>query len=379
MGWLIGLVLAAAIAIGIMLLNGDKNTLEPGTTIPRASPPSPALQNPSSEASSNVIGWHGWPADAPKPAIAPFNAEQAKKLQDDWASYLKVPVEWENSIGTKFRLLPPGEFVMGSTSDEVAEAMQHIELNDQRRRDGIQSETPQHRVILTQPIYVGVNEVTQAEYENVMGANPSVLAKTEKSDNHPVDTVSWNDAAEFCVKLSLQEKLKPSYFRSGERVTVLEGAGYRLLSEAEWEFACRAGTTTKYWVGDKDQDLLQVGWFGENSGGRTHAVGELRANPFGLYDVHGNIWEWVQDGWDPSFYGRFVKESAVNPNCRYTSDSLHGLRGGNYSGPAFFCRTSDRLAFEPSVRAAFIGFRVAIPVHAVRDLQSPSLFKSDTP
>lgn len=252
-------------------------------------------------------GWHGWPAEAPPPAIAPFDAEQAKKHQEAWAKYLDVPVEYTNSIGMKFILIPPGEFTMGSTKDQLNVALNGV--TDSTWANMIKSGAPQHQVILTQPIYLGVNEVTQADYQKVMGINPSHFTPMSRgkeavagmeTTNHPVEGVTWNDAAEFCARLSEQEELKPFYFRDGETITPREGTGYRLPTEAEWECACRAGTTTKYWFGDKDEDLMPNGWFQSNSVGRTHAVGELKANPYGLFDIHGNICEWVQDGWDAS-------------------------------------------------------------------------------
>ena len=159
-------------------------------------------------------------------------------------------MEYTNSIGMKFRLIPPGEFLMGSTPEEIEAALKDVG-EDKHWQECIKSEAPQHKVILTQPIYLGVNEVTQAEYEKVMGKNPSHFAPTGmgkeavagmETADHPVEMVSWNDAAEFCAKLSKQEKLKPFYFRAGETITPLDGTGYRLPSEAEWEFACRAGT-----------------------------------------------------------------------------------------------------------------------------------------
>lgn len=178
--------------------------------------------------------------------------------------------------------------------------------------------------------------------------------------------VSWNDAAEFCAKLSQHEQLEPHYDRTDEKVTPLSGTGYRLPTEAEWEFACRAGTVTNFWSGDQDDDLFAIGWSGKNAGGRTHAVGELKANPFGLFDVHGNVWEWVQDQWDPSSYGQFADKTAVDPYSPFTDSSRRVFRGE----PAFHtpsrCRSSHRFAFPHTLQGGMVGFRVVLPVDAVK-------------
>ncbi len=126
-------------------------------------------------------GWHGWPADAPPPAIAPFDAEQAKAHQEAWAKYLGVPVEYTNSLGMKFRLIPPGEFLMGSTPEEIEAALQ-VAGEDEGWQERIKSEAPQHKVILTQPVYVGVTEVTQSQYEQMMGTNPSHFSATRRRE-----------------------------------------------------------------------------------------------------------------------------------------------------------------------------------------------------
>jgi formylglycine-generating enzyme required for sulfatase activity/serine/threonine protein kinase len=320
------------------------------------------------------VAWHGWPADAPAPAIAPFDAAQARKHQEEWAAYLKLPVEYENSIGMKFVLIPPGEFTMGSTAEEIEAAIVGAAA-DEHWRNCIRSEAPRHKVILTQPIYLGVHEVTQAQYNVVMGTTPSHFAATGAgkdavdgidTTSHPVEQVSWNDAAEFCDKLSETEELKPFYFRSGETVTVLDGTGYRLPTEAEWEFACRAGTTTKYWPGDRDEDLTAAGWFGSNSGGRTHAVGELKANPLGLYDIQGNVWEWAQDWWEPTHYGQFQETPALDPSGPSSAGSQRVFRGGDWFGYASYCRASSRLAHDPTYRHAGLGFRVALAADTVK-------------
>ncbi len=328
--------------------------------------PIPTLRQAESIAASGstdegtITTWHGWPADAPPPAIAPFNAEQAQHHQAAWAKYLGVPVEYTNSLGMKFRLIPPGEFLIWSTP-EVAATIKDV--------------FPGDRVILTQPIYLGVNEVTQAEYEKVMGVNPSHFAPigTGKeavagliTTEHPVEMVSWYDAAEFSANLSKQENLKPFYFREGDTIAPLDGTGYRLPSEAEWEFACRAGTPTMYWIGDKDEDLVRAGWFIGNSGDRTHAAGELKANPFGLADIHGNVWEWVQDGWDATFDGQFQDKPAINPNVPFYACAQRVLRGGHWQDSAFNCRSSNRLANVPTNLNFNLGFRVSLDVDTVK-------------
>ncbi len=336
-------------------------------TVQMSLEPAPAIA--SSARTKSGDGWYGWPKVAPPPAIVPFDAEQAKRHQQAWAKYLGVPVEYENSIGMKFRLIPPGEFLMGSTPEEI-EA--HLQL-DPTWRERIESASPQHGVILTRPIYLGVTEVTQSQFEQMMGFNPSAFSATgERKDvvadletkNHPAETVSWIDAAEFCAKLNQHEALKPFDVRAGETVTPLEGTGYRLPTEAEWEFACRAGTTTRFWSGDWESDLRRVGWFRDNSGGRTHAVGELTENPFGLYDVHGNVWEWVQDSWDPKFYGKFADNSAIDPICRFSAVSRRSVRGGVLGNAALGCRSSTRHAYPQISRRSQVGFRVVLAADA---------------
>ncbi|MCA8994031.1 MAG: SUMF1/EgtB/PvdO family nonheme iron enzyme, partial [Planctomycetaceae bacterium] len=324
------------------------------------------------------ISEYQWPTDAPAPAIAPFTADEAKAHQEAWAKYLGVPVEYENSIGMKFRLIPPGEFMMGSTLEEIAAALSVVG-EDKTWQEEVNSEGPQHRVVLTQPIYVGVTEVTQSQYENVVGTTPSHFSATGDgreavanldTNDHPVERVTWNDAAEFCANLSQQSRLKPFYFRSGPSVTLLAGNGYRLPTEAEWEFSCRAGTMTRFWCGTDDSDLLAAAWFRANAGSRTHPVGELKLNPFGLADVYGNVWEWTQDSWSTKSYNQLDATSLIDPLNLTDTSPQHVIRGGYFWDVPSYCRSSNRRTTPPGAQYNNQGFRVVLPVDAVRQLSS---------
>ncbi len=304
----------------------------------------------------------GWPADAPRMAVAPFNNEQAKLHQESWAKYLNVPVEYTNSLGMKFMLIPPGEFMMGSAPDKITSSLQSAG-NDHLWQESIQSEGPRHKVILTRAYYLGVHEVTQGQFEKILSKNPSRFGPLGASKDaiagmdttrFPVERVSWNEATNFCSKLDEVEKL------TGR-------TGYRLPTEAQWEFACRAGTTNDFWIGENDDDLLQAAWTYTNSGSRTHAVGELRGNPFGLYDVHGNAWEWVQDAWDPGFYGHFYPVAAVDPLSSSDVSTSHVTRGGNWSSSVSSCRASSRCPETAAYGSTLIGFRICLGISSFNE------------
>jgi len=208
-----------------------------------------------------------------------------------------------------------------------------------------------------------------------MGTNPSHFSATgvgkdlvagRDTAKHPVERVSWSDAAEFCAKLSQQEQLKPFYSRSQDTITSVDGTGYRLPSEAEWEFACRSGTLTKFWVGNKDEDLVRAIWFQGTSGGRTHPAGELIANQFGLFDVHGNVWEWVQDCWELAYYGEFTEKPAINPGGPLPADCRRVVRGGGWNVSTSYCHASVRDTGTPADGFPHVGFRVSLTVDAVK-------------
>jgi len=229
--------------------------------------------------------------------------------------------ESATSIGMEFKLIPAGTFTMGDAS-------------------GLNNETP-HEVTLTKPFKMGVHEVTQDQYEQVMGVNPSEY----KGADNPVETVSWEDAVEFCRKLSELPAEKEA------------GNVYRLPTEAEWEYACRARTTTKFSFGDDESDSDDYGWYSENSDQKTHPVGSKLPNAWGLYDMHGNVWEWCQD-WEEDYPSGSVTDPSGATSGSYRSYRV--FRGGSWSSTAGDCRSAYRSSFEPSLRHGIIGFRVSL-------------------
>jgi len=212
-------------------------------------------------------------------------------------------------------------------------------------------EKPQHRVRITRPFYLGVTEVTQGQYRGMTGENPSLF---KGSDDLPVEQVSWYDAIAFCNKLSEREGLKP-YYQSGAGVQS-GGDGYRLPTEAEWEYACRAGTSTRYSFGDDEASLGEYAWFGGNSSvPKTHPVGQKRPNKFGLYDMHGNVWEWCWDGYDKDYYRQSPVVDATGP----LQASLRVNRGGGWDSGSRVPKSAFRSYGLRDDRSSYRGFRLA--------------------
>jgi formylglycine-generating enzyme required for sulfatase activity len=219
----------------------------------------------------------------------------------------------------EFTLIPAGEFEMGSPSNEA-------------NRDD--DEGPVHQVTIKNAYYMGSYEVTQAQWRAVMGSNPSYFTG---NDNLPVEKVSWDDVQEFVKKLNAKEGTDK----------------YRLPSEAEWEYACRAGTTTRYSFGDSESNLGEYAWYDDNSGGETHPVGQKKPNPWGLYDMHGNVWEWVQDTWHSDYDGAPSDGSAWAGSGAYRV-----YRGGSWNDLARYCRAAYRYFNVQGYRSSYLGFRL---------------------
>ena len=313
----------------------------------------------------------------PALAVAPFHADQAAAYQQEWADHLQVPVEYSNSIGLKLRLIPAGEFHMGNVPDEtdrlLAEASQR-NLPDWFVKK-LPSEQPRHVVTLSRPIFVGVYEVTQRQYAEVMGTNPAYYAaghgggaKVGNGDTAdlPVESVNWYDAAEFCTRLSRREQLDSFYDVSGAAATWRAGTGYRLLTEAEWEFACRAGTQSRYWCGETSEKLSTAAWYSATSGERPRAIGQLQSNPFGLYDTHGNVWEWCQGAADPAAYAARNETKSVDPEAIPQTLAGAAARGGSWRDPDLICRSANRGYLRPDAAGSGVGFRVALTASAVQ-------------
>jgi len=260
----------------------------------------------------------------PEPTVAPFDAKKAEEHQKAWAKHLGVRVKLRNSIGMELMLIPPGEFLMGSPAFE----------------EGRQGDEAQHKVTLTKPFFMGITEVTQLHFARILRMNPSEF----KAAKHPVDRVTWHEAVEFCGRLSDL----PSEKRAG-RV-------YRLPTEAEWEYACRAGTTTAYSFGNDQGQLSNYAWWSVNSGPATHPVGLKKPNPWGLHDMHGNVWEWCQD-WGSTFSGGKLTDP-TGP----VSGSSRIYRGGSWDHVSHFCRSAFRTGHQPTKRFSYLGFRVVCTI-----------------
>jgi len=287
-----------------------------------------------------------------------------------------------NSIGMKLVLIPAGEFMMGSR--ELAEQVAAAFNEDDEMAEFFEDEHPRHRVRITKPFYLSAHEVTVGQFrqfvkaagykkdvergtKGAFGWNPDKRrfefnekyswrdVGFEQTDDHPVVNVSWNDAVAFCDWLSRKE-----------------AKTYRLPTEAEWEYACRAGTTTRYWHGDDPEGLTRVGNVMDGTAKEkysdwdwgisardgfvfTSPAGSFKANPFGLYDMHGNVWEWCADWYDEEYYATYPADDPAGPS----SGTSRVLRGGSWFNGPGNVRSTNRFSSSPVVRNYLYGFRVA--------------------
>ncbi|MEZ4529262.1 MAG: formylglycine-generating enzyme family protein, partial [Desulfobacterales bacterium] len=190
-----------------------------------------------------------------------------------------------------------------------------------------------HKVTLTKGFFMQTTQVTQGQWKNLMGSNPSHFK--QGGDNCPVESVSWNDVQEFIAKLNQKT-----------------GQTYRLPTEAEWEYACRAGSETAFCFGDDKSQLEHYAWYDRNSGGRTHPVAQRKPNAWGLYDMHGNVWEWCAD-----WYGYYPTDAVTDPTGSSTGPN-RVRRGGSWDNAARGCRSASRGIARPGYRISILGFRV---------------------
>ena len=252
------------------------------------------------------------PADAPQRIYRAVKVAKAEGVQ---------PIE--NMVW-----IPPGTFTMGSPDDEV---------------NRYSDEGPQTRVTISKGFWMGKYELTQGQYQELMDNNPS---RFTGDLNRPVEQVSWNDALAYCNQLTEQQR---------QDGWLPEGYVYRLPTEAEWEYACRAGTTTRFTYGDApDHSLLgPYAWYVDNnSDHKTHPVGQKKPNPWGLYDMHGNVWEWCLDWWSDNLPGG-SETDPMGPD----SGSYRVRRGGNWNNSAGSCRSANRDYRRPVISNQIHGFR----------------------
>jgi formylglycine-generating enzyme required for sulfatase activity len=295
----------------------------------------------------------------PSRALAPFDSREAKDRQRTWADFLGVDVVTTNRIGMKLAVIPPGKFLMGGEKTEP---------------DWLPHESPRHEVEISNPFLIGVYEVTVGQFkafvrgtdyvteaEKLGGAlqwvpaeglhrrDPAIRWKTpgyEQTDDHPIVCVSWNDAQAFCKWLSVHE-----------------GMAYMLPTEAQWEYACRAGTLTTFYFGNKDGELGAHSWGSFNSETKARVVGQKQSNAWGLFDLYGNAWEWNADFFNAHSYEVSPRVDPLGPDA-----GPHVIRGGSRVDGVNLLRSAARGFLDHDVCNNVVGFRViakpAVPRHS---------------
>jgi formylglycine-generating enzyme required for sulfatase activity len=280
-----------------------------------------------------------------------FHFQRAKEAgQRSKPSLPRPGQEHKNSIGMKLIRIDAGEFLMGSTKDQIDRL---VKVFPDSEREWFDHEQPQHAVKISQPFLLGMHPVTQGQYEAVMGNNRRHF---KGSNDLPVENVSWIDAVTFCNKLSEREGMPPCYRINGDTVSNVGGSGYRLPTEAEWEFACRAGSASLFPWGDAPETLGEHAWYKDNSSGQTHPVGQKKPNAWGLHDMLGNVWEWCSDWYDKTYYASSPGSDPPGP----PSASVRVYRGGGWGNYPRGARSAYRDRYEPGYRHYYLGFRLAL-------------------
>jgi serine/threonine-protein kinase len=364
-------IISVYLAITIRVRHPDGS--ETVMRVPDGSVVTVTRDNDGKSAAKQVGYGHGAPPLA-KPSMS---STEAAQLQKQWADYLRVPVEQTNSIGMRFVLIPPGEFGMGPTEEDIAWALGWGQKNNfigKRYLEEEARQVPRHHVKISKPFYLGMYTVTQAEYKKVIGTNPSAFTEkqvdvstfkppldrkeTEEREKdakkvmgkdtsrYPVETVNWEEVMEFCRTLSAMPAEQ-----TARRV-------YRLPTEAEWEHACRAGTTTHWYCGDDEAGVIEAAWFNGNSGKMTHPVGGKKPNAFGLYDMIGNVNQWCSDWFGQDYYKQSPQSDPAGP----LTGSFRVARGGSWNLYGYTCRSTHRMVYEPVRRFPDFGFRVVCEI-----------------
>jgi formylglycine-generating enzyme required for sulfatase activity len=307
---------------------------------------------------AEIAGVTHWLQNQQQPApLKDGNGDRVRRERQDGKT---LSPDFTNTLGMKFKLIPAGRFAMGSPWEEIARCLKEFADGSAKfqalrlRHEGafekerLPAEGPEHRVEITQPFYMGTTEVTVGQFRQFVeqkkydvGDDGWKKPHFDSFDDYPVVFVSWHNAVEFCNWLSAKE-----------------GKQYRLPTEAEWEYCCRAGkAAARYCFGNGDEQLDNYAWYKDNSDDRTHRVGKLKPNAWGLHDMHGNAWEWCQDNYDPNYYNNSPPK---DPQGGAGGNRV--LRGGSWYWSPEFCRSAFRHFIAPDLRYSDVGFRVLLVV-----------------
>lgn len=348
------MIVSVAVLVLITLWYGTTRPLQESATNSTSQASSPVVPAPPPPLSNN-------PPAKPvlkRPSVVRITAENAKQIQKEWSEYLGLPIERDVDLSKRQRLtlvlIPPGEFLMGADLQKMAA---FVEAESAKRnavylQNNLPAESPQHLVRITRPFYLSKCEISQVQWRAVMARDHE--GAEFRGSSLPVDHVSWNDAQDFLEQLN-QHKTS-------------EDLAFGLPTEAQWEFACRAGSESVWHFGDNHEtDLPLYAWFetssgcqnhdGESKDCRTHRVGELLPNDFGLHDMHGNVWEHCSDWYASDAYANSTIDDPVGP----PTGTEHVARGGSFRFWWAFCRSTMR-GHDPPARRFHHGVRVAATI-----------------